>query len=200
MAEGDRAHALDLYTVNAQLSQSLYVPLQGLEITLRNSIHDCLTSKYGDFWFDHCNVIRIPAQCEQIGEAKAGLLKDSKSIVPGQIVANLSFGFWTSFFGLQYEELWRQSLKNIVIESQKKSSERKLFSEPLTAIRKIRNRIAHHECILHPDLKRRGRQIEMITGKMSSEACFWIKQNSSFDEIYWKYESLLTSIKMGKKE
>src|SRR5262249_41189467 len=38
-ADQDRARAIELYTLNTRISESLYIPLQALEIALRNRIH-----------------------------------------------------------------------------------------------------------------------------------------------------------------
>ena len=46
-AKGDRKRALQLYTWNTKISAAFYGPLQGLEIALRNAIHQQLTRCYG---------------------------------------------------------------------------------------------------------------------------------------------------------
>ena len=45
-AGGDRKRALQLYTWNTEMSAAFYGPLQGLEIALRNAIHQQLTRCY----------------------------------------------------------------------------------------------------------------------------------------------------------
>lgn len=47
-AGGDRARALELYTLNTQLSEALYTPLQALELALRNRIHTAMAAAYGE--------------------------------------------------------------------------------------------------------------------------------------------------------
>ena len=46
-AGGDRQRALDLYTLNTQLSEALYTPLQVLELALRNRVHAVLSAAHG---------------------------------------------------------------------------------------------------------------------------------------------------------
>jgi hypothetical protein len=43
-AAGDKQRAITLYTLNTQLSESLYTPLQMLEVALRNRIHAVLSA------------------------------------------------------------------------------------------------------------------------------------------------------------
>lgn len=38
-AAGDGMRAIELYTLNTRISESLYTPLQMLEVALRNRIH-----------------------------------------------------------------------------------------------------------------------------------------------------------------
>lgn len=47
-ADGDRARALDLYTLNTRLSEALYTPLQILEVVLRNRIHTVMSEARHD--------------------------------------------------------------------------------------------------------------------------------------------------------
>ena len=48
----DAAQALGTYLWNLALCESLYPALQGIEVTLRNSIHDAASAEFGDeFWF-----------------------------------------------------------------------------------------------------------------------------------------------------
>ena len=49
---GDVAQAFATYLWNLALCESLYPALQGIEVTLRNSIHSAASSEFGDeFWF-----------------------------------------------------------------------------------------------------------------------------------------------------
>ncbi|VEE53934.1 hypothetical protein [Stenotrophomonas maltophilia] len=47
-AGGDRSRAIALYGCNTHLSESLYAPLQTLEVALRNRIHTVLTQAKGE--------------------------------------------------------------------------------------------------------------------------------------------------------
>lgn len=50
-AAGDRARAIELYTLNTKISESLYTPLQMLEVALRNRIHAVMTETRHVGWF-----------------------------------------------------------------------------------------------------------------------------------------------------
>lgn len=49
-AGGDHLRAVALYTLNTALSESLYTPLQMLEVVLRNRIHKVLSAALNDQW------------------------------------------------------------------------------------------------------------------------------------------------------
>ena len=51
VAEGDNLDlALRLYERNMRISEAFYVPLQGLEVCLRNSAHNQMCATYGPGW------------------------------------------------------------------------------------------------------------------------------------------------------
>ena len=147
-AAGDRSRAIELYTLNTQLSESLYTPLQMLEIALRNRIHAVMSAALHEQWYDDSTCQLDSRQTEQLVKAKQDLADAAKAATPGRIVAALTFGYWTAFFNTDYEDLWRKHLHRIAQRAGGKALRRKDFSTALTPIRLLRNRIAHHEPIL----------------------------------------------------
>jgi len=55
-AGGDKARALELYTLNTRISESLYVPLQSLELVRRNRIHSVMSAVHHENWFHNENL------------------------------------------------------------------------------------------------------------------------------------------------
>src|SRR4051794_37736918 len=68
-AGGDRARALELYTLNARLSESLYIPLQMLEVALRNRIHTVMTEALHEAWFRDEKFLQGERQPNQLAKA-----------------------------------------------------------------------------------------------------------------------------------
>jgi hypothetical protein len=102
-AGGDRTRALELYTLNTQLSEALYTPLQVLELALRNRVHTIMSAAHGERWFDANGLLQAPHQREQVQGALAELAKDNKEPLPGRVVAALTFSFWTAMLSPVYE-------------------------------------------------------------------------------------------------
>lgn len=100
------------YLWNIALCESLYPVLQNLEITLRNSIHQSATTYFkNNFWFDNPAILNTQQQ-SSVAEAKDKLRRCGKTISDGRVIAELTFGFWTSLFNLYYEQiLWTHLLK-----------------------------------------------------------------------------------------
>ncbi len=112
-AAGDRERAIALYTLNTQLSECLYTPLQMLEVGLRNRIHSVMSEAFGEEWFDLPAYQVNPRQAEMIEKARRDLTEERKEHAPGRMVAALTFGYWTAMLGKEYEDLWQAKLRRI---------------------------------------------------------------------------------------
>jgi hypothetical protein len=140
---GDLKGAIELYELNLRLSQGLFGFLHGYEITLRNSMHDCLTQFYGQpNWYDKARLDQW--HLNKINEAEENFQPNA---TPGRIIAELTLAFWTGLLAPRYEqELWTPCLRRAFPNFQKPS--RFHTHRTLQEIQDLRNRIAHHERIL----------------------------------------------------
>jgi len=183
-AEGDRTRALELYTLNTQLSEALYTPLQVLEIALRNRIHTVLEAAVHERWFDEASVLAIENQRRQLAKAHEELAEEGKAPTPGRIVAALTFSFWTSMLSPDYETLWQRTLHRIARREDDKGLRRKDMSGPLTPIRTSRNRVAHHEPIIQWNLPKHYWNIVRLTRWLSPAAADWCERHSRFPSVH----------------
>lgn len=183
-AGGDRDRALALYTLNAQLSECFYTPLHMLEVALRNRIHAVMTEEAGDAWFDLPAYHGNPRQLDMLAKARQDLGEARKTETPDAVVAALTFGFWTAMLGREYEDLWQRRLHRIARRENGKGLRRKDFTRPLGPLRLLRNRIAHHEPILHWDLAKHHATLIELTGWLSPVAADWCRAHSRFDALF----------------
>lgn len=181
---GDRAQALELYTLNTLISEALYTPLQMLEVALRNRIHAVMTEARHENWFRDKSALLGEWQPEQLAKAIEDIEADRKEATPGRIVAALTFSFWTSMFGKDYETLWQQTLHRIGRRQDGKGLRRKDFSAPLATIRSLRNRVAHHEPIIMWNLSQRYGSILELTEWLSPAAAEWCKAHCRFGQVH----------------
>lgn len=187
-ANGDLKQALELYSLNSRLAESLYPPLQMLEIVLRNRIDSVIdASNVGDctkLWFDRPEFQLGGRQAEQVQKARQDIISDRKEIEAPRFVASLTFGYWTTFFARDYEVLWQTHLNKIARRDNGKGLRRKDFAAPLKSLRMLRNRIAHHEPIIAWDLPRHYAIVLELTEWLSPAAAAWTLAQSRFPSVY----------------
>ncbi len=118
----------------------------------------------GETWYDLPQYQANGFQPDMLAKARKDLADANKQETSGAIVAALTFGYWTAMLGKEYENLWQTVLKDIARREDGKGLRRKDFTKSLGAIRTLRNRLAHHETVLHWDLPKHHRNImQMIT-------------------------------------
>jgi hypothetical protein len=185
-AAGDTELALHLYEQNTLLAESLYGVLQGLEVALRNVIHRQLSSGLGQLtWWDALPMEQ--PQALMVQRAKDSLIQAGKHLDAGRVVAELPFGFWTGLTGPRYDGLWRNHLVKIF---PRRPVRRSQVQVRLNSIRKLRNRVAHHEPILSRPLQKDVNQVFDTIAWMSPVTAHWVRSNSSFDERFAYYRKL----------
>lgn len=176
--------ALGLYERNAKLSEAFYTPLQCLEICLRNRINAELSTAFGADWFQNGNPHLEPDALVMIQKALAQLAQDKKAPINGAVVAELSFGFWISLLGARYDgNLWRTSLYKAFVY-QGKALARKRVHGRLNALRRFRNRIAHHEPIFYRPLQVAHDEIVESIAWLSPETSAWTAAQSRFTAVF----------------
>lgn len=160
------------YLWNIAICESLYSPLQMCEVALRNAIHTTMTACYGQpTWYD---AIELAAWgYSQVGDAKQKIAKSGKPVTPGRVVAELHFGFWTSLFEDHYEQKTKflpRGIRQVFPGLAKSLHNRKGIKSRLEIIRQLRNRVSHHERVIHwKDLPAQHAHIIETIGWISPE-------------------------------
>ncbi|UXB15829.1 hypothetical protein K7565_18905 [Stenotrophomonas maltophilia] len=167
------------------MSESLYAPLRTLEVALRNRIYTVLTQAKGEAWYGRgAGALKVAHQLEQVAKAVNELVRAGKTVTAGGVVASLTFSFWTTMFNKDYEALWQQILHRIADPSAPRGLKRRSFSGPLTRIRVLRNRIAHHEPIRGWNLRGHHDEILTLIEWLSPPAATWCRENNRFPQAY----------------
>ena len=180
-AGGDKEAAVKMYVANAKLSEALYTPLQGVEVALRNAMNAEIVQRVGADWLEQRKVQLFDAQREKVDEAVAKLTQDGKPVANPGLVAELSFGFWVGILGPRYENsLWRLTLRK-AFPHRPRGFERKEILGALNSIRRLRNRVMHHERILHRDLVADHALILKVIGWICPHTQAWVEAHSKFD-------------------
>lgn len=191
---GDLERALRLHVWNTAASAALYGPLQALELALRNAMNTRLEAKFGHAWYD-MGKPGLDLGCRRrVEQAKGELARTGYPVDPPHMVAALSFGFWISLLGpggtmgtarplkANYEmTLWRPALRNAFPHAS--ALTRKKAHRPLDHLRKLRNRIAHHEPIFGRHLERDHERILEVAGWIAPDYSAWIARNSRLPAV-----------------
>jgi hypothetical protein len=182
-ARGDRWVAIKLYERNTELSEALYGVLQGLEVTLRNAIHNALTEGLGTAsWYD--KVVLEDSERDSLQEARHKLIEKCVAETPGRIIAELTFAFWVRLTAGVYEKsVWVPHLRRMFpIRLQ-----RGVIHGRLVELKTLRNRIAHHERIIYKrDAQEDYRKLLETIGWVSPDVREWVRETNCFLERFAK--------------
>lgn len=175
------------YAWNMALSESLYPGLQVLEIALRNTLHHAASQHFNrDDWFDAPSVLQHYHERDAIQKAKTTLTQQSKPHDAARIVAEVSFGFWTSLLDKRYEQtLWPKLLKPAFPHMPRTVRTRKELSKRFHTVRQLRNRVFHHEPIWHwRDLPQQHQQILEALTWIEPAACDLVNTLDRFPSVH----------------
>jgi len=146
---GDQRRAIALYEWNSAVSAAFYIPLQNVEVALRNACYRELRPLFGPTWHDQPNFLRLdPGFKRAIDDAKNRLRSLHIAADTPNLVGELSFGFWTILLAPRFEStLWIPGLRKAFPRFRSVTSMR--LSRPPVAqrfhyLRKLRNQVAHH--------------------------------------------------------
>jgi len=174
--------ALKLYEENTRLSEAFYTPLQSVEVCLRNCLHERLTARFGDDWFRSQVIPLNDVSRRMIIDVVEGLRTDRKPVVSGNVVAELKFAFWVGLLGPRYDAtLWRMTLYRAFLAEGGKP--RSVVHGRFNAIRRFRNRVAHHEPIFDRPLFQIHSEIIEAIRWMCQETANWAAHHSRFEVV-----------------
>jgi len=183
---GNKSKAIEYYQLNTQISESFYPLLSNLEIALRNSIHKSFSLRFGtDNWFE--NIIFQELK-DHINIAKSKITKSKQFLTNDKIVAELTFGFWTSLFNKQYAQFFWKPLMFVFKDLETELKQRDKIAFKLNNIRKFRNRIFHYEPICNDliVLKLNYTSIIDILNWLDKDLATWTLGNNQFGILYEK--------------
>ncbi|WP_438819552.1 hypothetical protein, partial [Lonsdalea populi] len=87
------------------------------------------------------------------------------------LIANLSFGTWTQLLGAKHDELWNRGLRTAFPNAMN----RKQVHELAEAIRRTRNKVAHHNYLRTMDVPHAMDQVFQLAELISPEYARWMK-------------------------
>lgn len=154
---GDTVKAMALYGWNARVAAALMLPSHFAEIATRNAVSDALTAVYGPQWPWNITFEQsLPTPKGNAYNPQRDLLQTrSREQTTGKVIAELKFAFWQSMFTARHDvRIWDQQILTLFPNATNGTARqiRAQIRDDLEGIRKLRNRMAHHEPIFTRNL------------------------------------------------
>ena len=158
------------------------------EVGLRNAIHIELSRLNGrKDWYDSPSFPMTSWAQSEVANAKAKICGAKKIVTPGRVISEMTFGFWTSLFESHYEQRTHflpSGIKGVFPYLPKSLHNRKDRKADLEEIRQLRNRVFHHERIIHwKDLDSRHQQIHDVLGWLNPSLRHMAQAVDRFTEL-----------------
>lgn len=194
--DGDTARAIRLYSWNVEVAASLWGDFHLLEVTLRNALHAQLARFCGrdEWWLSTTLTAGDQASIRRVTVSLDRTKRDRW--VAGHVVAELSFGFWTGLLANRYHaQLWEPAVRMAFDRSH---GRRGSLHASLERLRKLRNRIAHHEPIFTRDLEFDHAQVLRILRSLNTDVALWNESHSRLPAIIAGREATLAGSRSSR--
>ncbi|OOR87483.1 hypothetical protein B0181_10290 [Moraxella caviae] len=169
--------ALELYKKNSELCALCWTPIQHCEVVLRNMIDKALVVAYGENWLVQTVFLNTLKEYKRhkIDTSIKKFMRKNKSLEfnRNQVVADLELSFWQEITSKKYlNRVWVKAI-DAVFPNRPKNLSVEVFIKELYAnieiVRRLRNRIAHHEPIYYKNINKAIKAIVFILQAASSE-------------------------------
>ena len=178
--------ALSKYLWNTALCESLYPLFQILEVGFRNAIHLEVGLLLKDpNWLSNNPAFLYKDEIQAINDAKAAVAERRVTITEPYLVAEMSFGFWTSLLDARYDTMWHKIIANVFPHMPRTIRTRKTASKHMNTVRKLRNAALHHHSIWHwQDLPEQHLQMLQLIGWICDTLAAMAEQTDRFPTLY----------------
>jgi len=183
-ASGDPSVALSLYEWSSRMASAAFEDVGHLEVLFRETLDRALQAHYresdvGIPWF----LLPTPGGAQVVAaiDIVRARLRAQGRETRDQIVAGLSFGFWSGIVGPKYDDLWRRAIHRAF---PKGNGTRKQISTAIEHVRKLRNRLAHHDSMANVDIPFEIRRVYDLAGFIHPDAKSWLETFSRAMDVY----------------
>ncbi len=187
---GNRLHGMHLYGWNASLSAALMLPLHFCEVTVRNAISEAITLTYGPDWPWQTNfLLSLPVKVgryrmrQDLELARQGIQQGNT----GKVIPELKFMFWLQMLTSRHDgRIWIPHIKGtfpLAPAHLSQSEIRSQLSSDLDQIKKVRNRVAHHESILSRNHAQDYVRLQRVVGWRCQTTAEWMDLKETFTQI-----------------
>lgn len=181
------AHAsLELYAWNSRASATYWETLGHLEVALRNALSTRLALRHrrlqrrGSWLEDPHGELDAQAHADT-AKARRRVRRKGKQASDGQLIAELSFGFWRYLLAKRYNTTLWPDLAGGFPHAPNRA--RITVELPITRLHEFRNRLAHHEPIWNKELVARQQDIYDVLGYLDAHLHTWVTKRCRISEV-----------------
>jgi len=191
--------AIALYSWNAQVSAALMYPLHLCEVVIRNAVSEALITAHGPRWpwdqgfllsLPHPTGLKLFRPRDAVTAATNKAQHSAKKGMPpstDKAIAEMSFAFWESMFTKRFDPgIWQSQLMALfpnAPDGAQYFSVRADIYQALGTLRKLRNRIAHHEPIFARPLDAEFLLIEKLIRYRCNDTADWLLQTQEVQRL-----------------
>jgi len=184
---GDFDSAIKWYLWNARLAKAFLFPLQTAEVSVRNTIHSAFSQNFNNVnWIFNPPFPLTPEHTASLSQTRQRLMRRNSNPTADDIVASLSFDFWSNLFRIEYDALWlTPNLIATAFPHAPSGADRERIQKNVRRINKLRNRIAHHEPIhnISPSAQIQLQIIEELVGYICLDTARWMKNHTTVLQV-----------------
>lgn len=179
---------LDLYLWNANMSGAFWLPMHVCEVVIRNAAADALAAAVGPNWHAIEGFLAsLPAAKPGRYNQRADLRAFSLTTVERAIVG-VKFAFWEKLFvAARDAPIWNKQLRLVMPNldpSVSVAAHRSWIHDSLNSLRKLRNRIAHHEPIYPRQLDAEYFALRNLVAARCAHTAEWMDQHQQVIDLY----------------
>jgi hypothetical protein len=164
------------------------LPAHFAEVTTRNAASDALTSVYGSRWpWDRTFEQSLPTAHGPVYKPRADLVRTRNSQPStGKVIAELKFVFWQKMFTARHDiRVWDAQILTLFPNATGLTPHqlRQRVFDDLEVIRRLRNRIAHHEPIITRNLVDDLNRMLDLVDLRSSGTGVWLRAMEDVTDV-----------------
>ncbi len=184
----DDPSAIALYAWNAAVSAALMPPIHICEVVIRNAVSEAIEAVHGPRWpWDRGFVRNLHSPHTFYSPRRDLEAVAAQQPTTGKVIPELKFVFWQEMFTARYDaRIWHRHLKRVLpLHDPTKTFvalRREIYAD-LEVIRKLRNRIAHHEPIFRRNLSDDLARVAKLVGLKCQLTESWMLGNQVAESL-----------------
>ncbi len=177
---GDLDAAIALYRWNSEVGAAFWESLGHVEVVLRNALSARMAGRHARAgrpmtWLDDPAHDLDRRAIEDIAAARRRVRAKGKRLSQGQVVAELSFGFWRFLVAKRYMHLWPDLASAFPFAPDRRLA---TVEGPVARLHTFRNRLAHHERVWNQPLADLYGDMTVLLGFVDPVIRDWVGASS----------------------